>query len=352
VINYDTFVDENGYLNIVGFLGNTGKDARTVPMIKLKLLDKQGETTYKFNSDPLIHFINPGSVTPFKITVMDASRSKHIANFKISFDQKTPTQPINPKPDKLAIENIRFATDNSGVTRIEGDIRNDGSKATDTFTVVVAFMNGTNHVLDVKTMRYGKSISTGARMNFKMEFKQPADKYCLVADSRYYVANPYGMCEITEKRTISKPLKDATFPRSSTGMTTQRSEETQGLSNHSEKSVELSKFRVLDTNKTKLSQIYVGQEIQLQSKATNNLKSVQPFTYIVQIKNQEEITVMLDWVDGRLSPNKQSRVAVQWLPEEPGKYTVQTFVWKSLEDPSPLTAQPIKTSIEIKNKKV
>ena len=352
VIKSNTFLDERGYLNIVGFLRNTNEEPLTVPMMKVKLLNKQSEITYKLKNDPLIHFMNAESVAPFKITVMDPSRSKQTANFKITFDQKLPTQLVNPKQVKLSVENVKFFTDNSGTTRIEADVRNDGAKATDTFIIVVAFMDEKNHILDVKTVRHDKSIATGAKMSFSMEHKKSADKYCLVADSRYYVANPAGICENTGKRMISKLPKDATLPESSTSVTMQqRSEETGIQSNNSEQSMELAKFRVVDANKAKLRQIHVGQEIQFQSKATNNLNSVQPFTYIAQIKDQEGITVMLESVEGNLSPQKQSRLAVKWLPEEPGNYSVEIFVWKNLGDPSPLTAQPMKTSIEVKNKK-
>ncbi len=352
VISSNTFLDERGYLNIVGFLENTSEESLTVPMMKVKLLNKQREITYELKNDPLIHFMNPGSIAPFKITVMDPSRGKQTTNVKITFDQKVPTQLVNPKQVKLAVENAKFLTDNSGTTRIQGDVRNNGVKATDTFILVVAFMNEKNHILDVKTVTHDKSIATGAEMSFSMEYKGSADKYCLVADSRYYVANPAGMCENTGKRIISKPPKDVTLPESSSSVTIQeRSDETGGQSNNSEQSIELAKFRVVDANKAKLRQIYVGQEIQLQSKATNNLDSVQPFTYIAQIKDQEGITVMLESNQGKLSPQKQSRLAVKWFAEEPGKYSIEIFVWKNLDDPSPLTAQPLKTLIEVKNKR-
>ncbi len=352
VISSNTFLDERGYLNIVGFLENASEEPLTVPMMKVKLLNKQNEITYKLKNDPLIHFMNPESIAPFKITVMDPSRSKQTANVKITFDQKVPTQLVNSKQVKLAIENAKLFVDGSGATRIEGDVRNNGMKATDTFILAMAFMNEKNHILDVKTITHDKSIATGAKMSFSMEYEGTAYKYCLIADSRYYVANPAGMCEKAGKRIISKPSKDITLPELSTNETKQqRSEETGVQANNLEQPMELAKFRVVDANKAQLRQIYVGQEIQLQSKATNNLNSVQPFTYIVQIRDKEGITVMLESIEGKLSPQKPFRLAVKWLPEEPGKYSIALFVWKDLEDPSPLMVQPMKTSIEVKNKK-
>jgi hypothetical protein len=353
VIKSNTFLDERGYLNIVGFLENSGEEPLTVPMMKVKLLNKQSEVTYKLKNDPLIHFMNPESIAPFKITIMDPSRSKQTANVKITFDEKAPTQLVNPKQTKLTVENVKFFTDNSGGTRIEGDVRNNGVKATDTFTIVIAFMDEKNHILDVKTVTHDKSIATGAKMSFSIDYRGSADKYCLIADSRYYVANPAGTCENTGERIISKTSKDVNLPESFNDITIQqRSDEARVQSNNSEQSIELVKFKVVDANKTKLRQIYVGQEVQLQSKATNNFDSAQPFTYIVQIKDQDGIIVMLESNQAKLSPQEQSRLAVKWFAEESGKYSVEIFVWKNLEDPSPLTARPLKTSIEVKNKKV
>jgi hypothetical protein len=291
-------------------------------------------------------------MVPFKITVTDTIRSKQTANFKITFDQKVPSQLMNSKPAKLVIENVKIIKGKSGMTRIEGDIRNDGSKATDAFTIAIAVMNERNQVFDTRVVRYGVSIATGAKISFNMEYKQPSDKYCLLADSRYYVATPIGICEITGKKIISKSTKNITIPRSSDDATdSQSSGETVTLPQQLEKTIKISKFKVLDANKVKLQKVHVGQEIRLRSVVINNLTSTQSFTYIVQIKDQEGMTVMLKWVEGKLFPAKKSRPAVQWIPEEPRKYNVQIFVWKNLGDPSPLTAQPMKTSIEVKDRK-
>jgi hypothetical protein len=96
--------------------------------------------------------------------------------------------------------------------------------------------------------------------------------------------------------------------------------------------------------------ITAGQEILLQSTASSNLTSDQPFAYIVQIKDEDGITVELAWIDGSLSPNESAVVAIPWVPEDSGKYDVTIFIWKNLEDPSPF-ADPIRTSVEVKEVK-
>jgi hypothetical protein len=339
IVNYDTFTDENGFLNIVGFIKNTGENAGLVPTMKLSLFNKQEERISNFKRDPLVQFMNPDAVAPFKITVTDTVRSKQTANFKIAFLQKFPAQLMNPKPTKLIIDNVKFSTDLSDVTRITGDIRNDGTKATDTFTLAIAFMNDKNQVLDVKSAQYDTQTATGATVTFSFEYNGHVDKYCLVTDSRYYVAEPAGQCKI-DKTTV-KPQKEPKVPKLSNDT---------GVSQQSKETVKLSKFRVLDANQTKLRSIHVGEEVQLQSTVASNFTSDQPFTYIVQIKDEDGITVMLAWVDGELLPKKPSDLAISWTPEEHGKYNVEIFIWKALTDPVP-SAEPIRTSIEVKEVK-
>ncbi len=345
IIGYDTFVDAQGYLNVVGFVKNTSEKAGTVPTMKMFLLNKQDETIYKFTRDPSVPFLNPESIAPFKITVTDATRSKQTANFKITFDQQFPAQLMNPKQVKLTIEDIKFSNDDS-TTVISGDIKNDGSKATDAFTVAVAFMTEKNKVLDVKSAQYNTQTATGATVSFSFQYDGQADKYCLVVDSRYYVADSAGQCN-TGKVKVPKP-EGTKVPKPSNGTDSKPSNDTSV--NSSKAPVKLSKFRILDANNTKVRAINVGQEIQLQSTAAGNLTSDQPFAYIVQIKDEEGITVMLAWVDGSLSPNEPADLAIPWVPEDPGKYNVTIFIWKNLEDPSPF-AEPIRTYVEVKEVK-
>ena len=343
VANYNTFVDEQGFLNIVGFVKNTGEVAGMVPTMKLSLMNKHDETIYKFKRDPLVQFMNSGSVAPFKITVTDAARSKQTANFKITFDQKFPAQLLNPKPVKLTIENIKFATDLSDVTKLTGEIRNDGTKATDAFTLAVAFMDSKYKVLDVKFARYDTQIATGSAVTFGFEHNGRVEKYCFVADSRYFVTEPAGECKTGDTAKVTKPPKDEAVTKPKPSNDTASSEP-------SKEAVKLSKFRVLDTNNTKVRTIHVGQEIQLQATAANNSTSDQPFAYIVQVKDGNGLTVSLTWIDGQLSPREPSDLAISWIPEEPGKYSVEVFIWKDLADPSPLAAEPIRTTIEVKNR--
>lgn len=87
-----------------------------------------------------------------------------------------------------------------------------------------------------------------------------------------------------------------------------------------------------------IDKIVVGQPVLVETKVTNNFDEEQPFIYILQVKDGEGFTVMLTWIKGIMNASAALDAGISWTPEENGNYTVEVFVWKSLEDPGlPLT---------------
>jgi len=100
----------------------------------------------------------------------------------------------------------------------------------------------------------------------------------------------------------------------------------------------ISKPKLADPFGDRIEEIVTGQPVLVQTKVTNNLDEQQPFVYILQVKDSEGFTVMLTWIKGTMSASAALDAGISWTPEEKGNYTVEVFVWKSLEDPgSPLT---------------
>ncbi|MGI0026143.1 MAG: hypothetical protein ACREA4_13490, partial [Nitrososphaera sp.] len=62
------------------------------------------------------------------------------------------------------------------------------------------------------------------------------------------------------------------------------------------------------------------------------------FTYIVQVRNQDGITVSLDSVEASVASNESIMAALVWTPESAGTYEIQTFVWSNSASPPPLSA--------------
>lgn len=79
-----------------------------------------------------------------------------------------------------------------------------------------------------------------------------------------------------------------------------------------------------------------GSMIGIESNVMNYSSDEMTFTFIVQIKDQEGITVLLmSLQDLSASPNHPLKPAVFWLPEEDGYYQAEIFVWQSVSNPVP-----------------
>ena len=76
--------------------------------------------------------------------------------------------------------------------------------------------------------------------------------------------------------------------------------------------------------------VNVNQQINIISKTTNNQDISQKFVYIVQIKNDQDIVVSLGWIGGELPPKGQLSSSTSWMSNDPGKYTVDVFIWEDL----------------------
>jgi hypothetical protein len=87
-----------------------------------------------------------------------------------------------------------------------------------------------------------------------------------------------------------------------------------------------------------LTNLHVGQQIGVQSVLTNHGNTEQKFTYLVQILNSHGGTEYLEGFSASMVSNQSFTAAQVWIPKDPGTYTVQVFVWKSLASPIPLTS--------------
>jgi len=80
-----------------------------------------------------------------------------------------------------------------------------------------------------------------------------------------------------------------------------------------------------------------GSMIGIESDIMNYSPNEMTLTFIVQIKDEEGITVALTLLqDLSASPNHSLKPAIFWLPEEDGYYHAEIFVWQSVNNPVPL----------------
>ena len=94
--------------------------------------------------------------------------------------------------------------------------------------------------------------------------------------------------------------------------------------------------------------VFVDQQVQIESDLSNSQDRFQNFAYLVQIKNDDGVTVSLAWITGSLSPNQRLSPSLSWTPENAGIYAVEIFVWESITNPDPLSP-PLHLDIEVRD---
>ena len=101
--------------------------------------------------------------------------------------------------------------------------------------------------------------------------------------------------------------------------------------------VPISDLRAVDSFGNTLDAISVDSQIQLEADLTNNQDKAQEFAYLVQIQNESDVTVSLNWITGSLSAGQLLSPASSWTPTEAGTYDVTAFAWESIENPTALS---------------
>ena len=94
--------------------------------------------------------------------------------------------------------------------------------------------------------------------------------------------------------------------------------------------------------------VFVDQQVQIESDLSKSQDRFQNFAYLVQIKNDDGVTVSLAWITGSLSPNQRLSPSLSWTPENVGIYAVEIFVWESITNPDPLSP-PLHLDIEVRD---
>ena len=84
--------------------------------------------------------------------------------------------------------------------------------------------------------------------------------------------------------------------------------------------------------------LIVGNQIMITADVTNSQNTQQPFVYLTQVKNIDNTVVSLSWLTGSLSPRQSFSPTQSWTSTETGLYTIEVFVWKSIDNPEALSA--------------
>jgi len=96
-----------------------------------------------------------------------------------------------------------------------------------------------------------------------------------------------------------------------------------------------------------LESFSADDQIQIVGSVSNEQNFKQKFVYLFQVKDSDNSVVSISWVQGEISANQKLDVSQSWIPVSSGEYTIETFVWSSLIDITPLS-QSLSSSISVK----
>ncbi len=109
--------------------------------------------------------------------------------------------------------------------------------------------------------------------------------------------------------------------------------------------IELRNPRLVNAFGESVSQnINTHQQVQVQTDVTNKQNVPQNFAYIVQILNEDKVTLKLTWFAATLNPHQTLSPAISWVTDNPGTYTAEIYVWDSIKEAYALTP-PIELKI-------
>ncbi len=146
--------------------------------------------------------------------------------------------------------------------------------------------------------------------------------------------------QVTEGDIITASYEDETLPKPDNGDTLEITATTLiGSIVHPLARAPASNTAIVDAFGNSLASVSVDQQVQITADLTSGQDREQDFAYLVQIQNEDEVTVQLTWLAGTLGGGATFSAAQSWTPSETGSYTATIFVWESVNNPTALSPQ-------------
>jgi hypothetical protein len=220
------------------------------------------------------------------------------------------------KPASLRVASTEGFSDGLMGTSVWGEIENAGNAQATATKVYATFYDSDGNVVGYRSADVDvAAIPPGGKSSFTVSINEKTPSimsYSLFAESDQYLLAPF---DIKNLRSSEAGTKVGVW----------------GLSATNEQGGGAGVFAP-------------GERVWIKSDLRNELPIEQEFTYIVQVKDEDGFPVTINWVNGILTPNMSTPFKVSWVPEEDGIYFAEIFVWKSMEEPVPLS-QSIRTII-------
>ena len=96
---------------------------------------------------------------------------------------------------------------------------------------------------------------------------------------------------------------------------------------------------IVDAFGNSLASVSVDQQVLIAADITSGQDRDQDFAYLVQIQNEDEVTIALSWIAGTIGAGATFSQSQSWTPDATGSYTATIFVWESVSNPTALSPQ-------------
>jgi len=309
--------DSEGYTVVVGVVENKNS-LTSVSNVKIKV-----NFFDEFSPDPLevtqgttiLEVIPPNGKSPYSIR--SSTPDANITEASVSL---LGFEPSDKKQKGLIVYSSEIFMDNT--LQFSGVLQNGGAPNTDT-NVYLAFYDNFEppRMLQVSTIELGKvDLNTNVDFEFNEKINSQAVGFWLFAESNIFYSD----------------FVDVKIPQSQ-------------IPN---KLVTISNVSVEDSNGNKLPDLKVGSTVNIKSQtmiefAADTESNETAYTYYVQIKKSPSSRDALPTVeyigkfDGRFVGTGQETQVIDWTPEQPGLFFIETFVWDRnnvpLADQGPFT---------------
>ncbi len=313
------YLDEFGYYVVIGEVVNVDSTPIHFVEIIVTFLDKDRELLYQLPVSAALETIHPGQTSPFEVTLRDTEDAALVRSYEVEIGDAAPT---TSKESKLSVIFHKLEISENTIV-VSGRIVNDGvSVSTNTKAMVVLY--------DI----------IGEPLRFSAVFTDPID----------ILAFASGVFSVSFKVDDTANLSGyAISSESSWYRETERfiKVEVSALERVLEV-ISISNLFTLDVNNQAKATVKVEDPVLVKLNITNILSERRTYTYILQATDQNGFVSSLSWSMGTLTPEQSYTTVIAWVPQEPGMYILEAFVWKSVEDPVPLAFRTIARNLQVR----
>ena len=101
-----------------------------------------------------------------------------------------------------------------------------------------------------------------------------------------------------------------------------------------------------DATGKELTSVIVGQQVVLSTTIVNNQDKSQTHATILEVRDGNGVTVFIGWGTGTLAAKASTSIGLSWTPDNPGSYTLRTFVLSDLATPQ-ILSNPVESKITV-----